>query len=151
MILSYNDFQNKFYNYVFKCWSSDEISNLNILTDIRFPNIQTEHLPEKDRFWIRPNIYTVSDGQKSLSDCVGEQNGRRYLVEGFAIIQLFVPKTHLNAAMICGQVAQILKNNFRRNNEPDIWFRNCVINELEPENLWLRYNITVEFQYDEFY
>lgn len=134
----------------FKAWKAETAAIVGYVPNIYWQGVQPRETPPSNKFWARVSKQTVFEQQATLSTCEGKPYQRKYTADGLIFIQLFCPKSETRAFEFGQQLAKIARNAFRgKVTDGRIWFRNVRINELEPEELYLRFNIVCEFQYDE--
>jgi len=117
---------------------------------IRWQGLQKRSIPDGSKFWCRISKQTVFEEQATLSTCEGAPGQKKYTASGLVFVQLFCPKSESNAFGLGEQLAKIARDAFRgKSTENNIWFRNVRINEIPDEELYERFNIVGEFEYDE--
>jgi len=131
-----------------QAWNSAEVSSLvGYIPDVRWPMVEEPAEPDPSKYWARLSVQTVFEEQTALA---GSDTKRRYTASGLVFVQIFCPKSRSNSGEIGGKLAEIARNSFRGKSTPNnVWFRNVRINELLPENLFYRFNVVAEFEYDE--
>ena len=66
------------------------------------------------------------------------------------MIQLYCPKSILNSKDKGRQLATIAKNAYR-GIQSDVYFKNARIIDVDPEELYYRFNVIVDYSFDEIY
>lgn len=131
-----------------QAWNAAETSSLvGYVPDVRWPLVEEPETPDASKYWARLSIQTVFEEQTALA---GNDGKRRYTASGLVFVQIFCPKSVSNSGEIGRKLAEIARNAYRGKDTPNkVWFRNVRINELSPENLFYRFNVVAEFEYDE--
>lgn len=131
-----------------QAWNAAEVSSLiGYIPDVRWPLVEEPAQPDSSKFWVRVSIQTVFEEQTALA---GNDLKRRYTASGLVFVQLFCPKSVSNSGQNGRTLAEIARAAFRGKSTPNkVWFKNVRINELSPENLFHRFNVVAEFEYDE--
>lgn len=129
-------------------WNAAETSSLvGYVPDVRWPLVEESAEPDSSKYWARLSIQTVFEEQTALA---GNDGKRRYTASGLVFVQIFCPKSISNSGEVGRKLAEIARNAYRGKTTPNkVWFRNVRINELSPENLFYRFNVVAEFEYDE--
>lgn len=133
-------------------WIANSAAVAGYVPEIRWHGKEKADAPEGNKFWVRVSTKSVFEEQISLSSSVSEDGRKRYTGYGLVFVQLFCPKSVTNSIYLGRQLAQIAKKAYRGKSTPSkIWFRNVRINELDAENVWYRFNIISDYQYDEIF
>ncbi len=129
-------------------WNSAKTSSVvGYVPDIRWQNVEEPSIPDGSKFWGRVSTQTVFEEQTSLA---GNESKKRYTSSGLVFVQIFCPKSNAQANEFGKKLAEVARNSFRGKSTPSkVWFRNARINELSPEDLFYRFNVVAEFEYDE--
>lgn len=131
-------------------WNANAGAVVGYVPEIRWQGVQYRDLPDGSKFWVRVSKQTVFEEQTTLSTCEGKPGQKRYTASGLVFVQVFCPKSNTQAFTLGQTLAKIARNAFRGKTTPGkIWFRNVRINELDPEELYERFNVVTEFEYDE--
>lgn len=131
-------------------WNAGAPAIASYIPEIRWQGVQYRALPDGSKIWCRVTIETVFEEQTTLSTCEGKPGQKRYTASGLVFVQIFCPKSDTQAYTKGGKLAEVARNAFRGKSTPGkVWFRNARINELAPEELYERYNVVTEFEYDE--
>ncbi|MCX8665981.1 hypothetical protein J3U11_11250 [Gilliamella sp. B2840] len=129
----------------FKSAWSNSVSILGYEPDIGWKNKAKKTKTLTDKFFCLFSTQTTVEKQATLS---GYNGIKRYRSQGIIIIQIFCPKNEINSDLKGKQLAILTRNAFRKNG-CNVWYRNARINELNQEELFYRFNIIVEYEYDE--
>lgn len=131
-------------------WNAGAGALAGYVPEIEWQGRQPRNTPDGSKFWARVSMQTVFEEQTTLSTCEGKPGQKRYTASGLVFVQLFCPKSNTQAFEIGGKLAEVARNAFRGKSTPGkVWFRNARINELDPEELYYRFNVVTEFEYDE--
>jgi len=131
-------------------WNAETAAIVTYVPEIRWQGVEKKALPDGSKYWVRFSKQTVTEEQSTLSNCEGLPGQKVYTASGLIFIQLFCPKSEENAQDLGGKLAAVARNAFRGKTTPGkVWFRNVRINELSPEDLYVRFNVVAEFEYDE--
>lgn len=131
-------------------WNAGSAAIVGYIPEIRWQGVQYRDLPDGSKFWVRLSKQTVIEGQAALSTDAGAPGQRKYTVAGLVFVQLFCPKSNTQAFELGQKLAKLSRNAFRGKSTPGkIWFRNVRINEIDPEELYERFNVVTEFEHDE--
>lgn len=128
-------------------WNANSTDILDEAPAIYWQGIEEAAKPDSSKYWIRISQQTIEEVQKSFT---AENSRKRFQISGLVFVQLFCPKTDSQAFNNGRQLAVVARNAFRGNKtSAGVWFRNAVIKELSSEESYHRFNIVVEYQYDE--
>lgn len=131
-------------------WNAGSAAIAGYVPEIRWQGVQYRDLPDGSKFWVRLSKQTVFEEQATLSTCEGVPGKRKYTASGLVFVQIFCPKSNTQAFELGQKLAKLARNAFRGKSTPGkVWFRNTRINELTPEELYERFNVVTEFEYDE--
>lgn len=137
-----------------QAWQAGSGAIVGYVPEIRWPGVENAVKPATDKFWARFSTQGVGNPQTSLSNCVegaDDLPASRFSPYGLIFVQLFAPKS-LAEGMVKGRLlAHLTKLAYQgKKTSGGIWFRNVRINELpDTEELWYRFNIVAEYEYDE--
>lgn len=150
MTTNYIDARNEINSLFYEAWQLKAAAIAGYLPEIRWQGVQYRSLPDGSKIWGRVSIQTVFEEQTTLSTCEGKPGQKRYTASGLVFVQLFCPKSDTESYAKGGKLAKIARDAFRGKSTPGkVWFRNARINEIPPEELYERYNVVTEFEYDE--
>lgn len=131
-------------------WKTLSAGVVGYVPNVQWHNVEQQAKIDGSKFWCRVSTQNVNEEQASLSTCVGAPIQKRYTAYGLVFIQLFCPKSNSKSAELGRELAQIARNAFRGRSTPGrVWFRNARINELVEEDLFYRYNVVAEYEYDD--
>lgn len=131
-------------------WNANAAAIVGYVPNVEWQGVQPRTTPDPSKYWARVSMQTVFEEQTTLSTCEGKPGQKRYTASGLVFVQLFCPKSLGQAFELGGELAEVAKKAFRGKSTPGkVWFRNARINEIDPEDLYYRYNVVTEFEYDE--
>lgn len=131
-------------------WNAGSNAIAGHVPEIRYKGVLEDDAPDTSKFWCRISMQTVNENQATLSDCVGVAGRKKYTAYGLVFIQIFCPRSNSKCFEIGQKLATLARDSFRGKATPNkVWFRNCRINEIPPEDCWERFNVIAEFEYDE--
>lgn len=149
-MIEFDDVNDEINSLFFSAWNAGSAAIVGYVPEMRWQGVQYRDLPDGSKFWGRLSKQTVFEEQASLSNCEGLPGKKKYTASGLVFLQLFCPKSNTQAFELGQQLAKLGRNAFRGKTTPGkIWFRNVRINELDPEELYERFNVVTEFEYDE--
>lgn len=150
MTTTYSEARNQINALFLAAWNAGSPAISTYIPEIRWKGDAKRELPDGSKFWCRVSIQTVLEEQSTLSTCEGKPGQKRYTASGLVFVQIFCPKSDTQAYSKGGKLAEVARNGFRGKSTPGkVWFRNARINELDPEELYERFNVVTEFEYDE--
>lgn len=126
-------------------WTAGAPAIVGTVPEIRFAGVEKPEVPTVTfgRFVMNP----VSAPQATQRN--GEF-GMRYEHNGIIIVQLLIRRNRVDAEEIARKLAMLVQRIFRDPRFPGCYiFRNVRINNLEPEDSFLRKNVVMEYQFDE--
>ncbi len=103
-------------------------------------------VPTAQDAWARPSIRHGKPGPQSLT---GANSKSLYSRKGIFTVSLFIPNGHgLTLGYTLG--TSILKAYDGKKTASGVWFRDGMTAEVGPSGEWYMFNVSVEFEYDEF-
>ena len=148
-MIKYDGATSEMYAFFWEAWKLGAPPIVGYLPEIRWMGVPFRELPPSSQFWARASIQTMGTQQATLSTCEGAPYQRKYNTYGLVVIQVFCPRSDTQAAEKGRQLAMVAQEAFQgRATENKIWFRKVRITELPPEELYERFNIIGEFNYD---
>jgi hypothetical protein len=137
-------------------WNAHAPGVVGYIPDIRWQGKELSRVPDGSKHWCRVSLQTVIERQATLSE-PREKGKRRYRTSGLLFVQLFSPKAKAedngeNDGFEEGEkLANVAKKAFRgKKTKPgDVWFRNARVNPLPVEGTSYRFNMVVEYEFDE--
>lgn len=131
-------------------WNAGAAAIVGSVPHVRWPDVEEPAKPITDAYWCRVSLNTILEGQTTLKVGVAPSENRRYTSTGLLFVQLFCPMSDAQAADKGRQLAVLARNAFRGNETSNgVWFRNARIVPLAPEENAYRFNIVVEYEYDD--
>lgn len=149
-MIEYPDAIDELYAKFVAAWNAQSAAVVGYVPQIFFQGVQPETPPDSSKYWCRVSHDIVIESQTSLSTCEGAPGQRRYTAQGLLFVQLFGPKEDAQAFEFLQKLAIIGRNAYRGKTTPGhIWFRNVRVKPLPDEELYKRFNVIAEFEYDE--
>ena len=130
---------------------NDVAAILGYIPETRWPYVAEPSKPNSAKIWLRVSSQVVMEGQSTLSTCVGAPGKKRYQTAGLIFIEAYIPKTTKDTTSI-RLTASALRNAFRNapSGEYGIRYYNARVNDgIPPEELFYRFNVVTEYEYDE--
>ena len=150
-MINYVDATDEIYDLFLKGFEKPAENLLGYVPEIYWRNKERADKPASDKFWCRVTVYTELEEQANISVANAGAYAKRWTTSGIVMIQLFCPRAVKNSDKLGQQLSNIIKLCYRgKTTDGGIWFRNARINDgLEPEELFYRFNIVADFEYDE--
>lgn len=131
-------------------WSAGAPAIVGTVPQIRWQGTEGTSKPPVDGFWCMVSAQTVFEEQSTLKTGLAPSENRRYTATGLLVVQLFCPMSDAEAMDKGRRLAVVARNAFRgKETNNGVWFRNARINEIPPEENAYRFNIVVEYEYDD--
>lgn len=131
-------------------WLANSGAIFGYVPAIEWYGLESLGKADRSKVWVRFSTDNVFEEQATLSTCVDVPFQRRYNGSGLVFIQLFLPKSVDNAVPLGRRLAQVARNAFRgKKTEGGVTFYNTRINDVPPEELFYRFNVVSEYDYDE--
>lgn len=140
---------NEIFERINSLWALQAPAIFGYIPAIYWPGKAEPAKVDSSKCWARVTRRVVSEEQVGFVNCYS-QSQTRYMNSGFIFIQLFGAVSESKSDLKVKQIASLLKNEFKRKaTDSKIVFRNSRINPLDAEDLFFRYNVVFEYQYDE--
>lgn len=131
-------------------WDANAGAVFGYLPDVEWYGAESVGKADRSKVWVRFMTQAVVEEQATLSTCVDAPFSRRYEASGLVFVQLFLPKTVDNAVVKGRVLAKVARNAFRgKKTTGGVVFYNCRIRDIPPEDLFYRFNVVAEYDYDE--
>lgn len=138
---------NKLFN---DAWQVGTSSIVGYIPEIRWEGKEKDPKPDASKFWVRHSVQSVDENQSSLSVCEGVSGNKKYTSTGLVFIQVFCPKSIINANAVGKKLAAVGKKAYRgKTTQGKIWFRNVRVVSIPEEFAYYRFNVIAEYEYDE--
>jgi len=148
-MIAFSDTRDEIGALFLTAWQST-VAIVGYVPEVQWQGVQYRTMPDGSKYWARLSKQTVIESQATLSTCEGLPGQRKYETSGLIFVQIFCPKSDSQAFELGQKLATVARNAFRGKVTPGkIWFRNVRINELEPEELYQRFNVVSEYEYNE--
>lgn len=149
MTTVYNEARDQIFELFNIAWLETE-AIVSYVPEVRWQGKEVGDVPDGSKFWCRVSTQSVFERQSTLSNAAGEPGKKHYNSSGLVFVQLFAPKEIDTSYEQAQLLARIARDAFRgKTTIGKVWFRNVRINNLEPEELFYRFNIVAEYEYDE--
>lgn len=132
---------------VFNTKWQDSAAIVGYVPDIRWEGVEETNSPALDQFYCRVTQKTASEPLVSLRS---DSSNRRYRSKGFIFIQIFCPRAVGTAFQSGRKLATLTRECFLTSRMDDVLIREVVRKELDPEPSWYRFNVNVQYEFDEF-
>lgn len=150
MTTNYSGATDQINQVFFDAWTANAAAVIGYVPEVRWQDVTEPDTPDGSKYWARVSIQTIDEPQTTFAVGVSGPDKRRYTAYGLVFVQLFGPKSDVTSSEKIKQLAEIAKNAYRgKATSGKVWFRNVRINELGPEELFIRRNVVAEFEYDE--
>jgi hypothetical protein len=132
-------------------WAGDTTAIVGSVPDIRWAGVEEPDKPPMNAFWCRVStITTTPEKQTALRIGVAPSQNRRYTSSGIVFVQIFCPMSVADAMNKGRKLAELARNAFRgKETANNVWFRDMRIDPLAPEDEFYRFNVSVEYEFDE--
>lgn len=145
MPTTYNEAYVQITDHFAEKWEEQTQVILGFIPEVRYDRVEKGAIPTTTfaRFVMEP----VSNPRNALRNA---EHGQRFENNGIIIVQLLVTRDDEQAALHSRLLGAMVQNIFRDPAFPGCYiFRNIRINNLEPEDRYLRTNVVLEYQFDE--
>lgn len=150
MTAAYDVALDDIYSVLNVAWLGGAAAVVGYVPEIRWPGVEDSTKPDGSKFWARISTQTVTEEQTGFGVCPTETNAMRTTAFGLVFVQLFCPKNVDTSFEFGKLLAKLVRSAYRgRKTVNGVWFRNVRINELSAEDLWHRFNVIAEYEYDE--
>ena len=128
-------------------WKSSDIRDP--MPEIRYQGKESGKVPEGAFVRISMQQVTSPQSAHTMRDDPGA-SGTQYTTHGLIFVQVFMPASERDGFFKGELLATFARDIFRATETPSgVWFRNARFNELEPEGSKHRWNVKVEYEYNE--
>lgn len=134
-------------------WATKTTSIVGYVPEIRWQGYETGEPPANDKFWIRAGTYLVDTNQSSYAMAEHTVSGVRYTTDGLFIAQVFAPMSPAAAqnsyrkGELLAELIQCIYMSAETNN--GVWFRRPQIETLDNDGTRYRWNVNVQFTFDQ--
>jgi hypothetical protein len=130
-------------------WNAGAGAVAGSIPEIRWPGLEKAGNQATDVYWCRVSQQGVDEYQTGFSNGALPGSNRRYTAYGLIFIQLFAPIADAEALEKLRLLAQLARDAYRGKQTPGgAVFNHCRIRELDPEEMWQRINVIVEYEFD---
>jgi hypothetical protein len=142
---TYREARNEINGAFLERWNAETAVIVGYVPEVRWQGVQERGLPDGSKFWVRVSAQSVQESQTTFAE-VGKQ---RFTGTGLVFVQLFCPKSDSQCYDKGLKLAEVAKSAFRGKSANGVWFRNTTIRELPQEEVFERFNVIAEFEFDE--
>lgn len=135
------------YEHFTERWIASDLRNP--MPGIRYQGKEKGEVP--DGAYVRISMQQVTSPQSAhtMRDDPGP-SGAQFTTHGLIFVQVFMPASERDGFYKGELLATLARDIFRNTETPSgVWFRNARFNELEPDGSKLRWNVKVEYEYNE--
>lgn len=116
--------------------------------EIRWQGVEKSTEPDPSKIWFRIGKYETDEDRKYVS--TDGSNKRVYNHIGILSVELFGPSIDATSYGKLGECAELVRNAFRDKYSPNkVRFPKVKIIEVPNDNLWVKLNVIIEYNYDE--
>jgi len=146
--MSYTNAINSIFSLFLTAWSAGTPAITTTAPKVYWPGVQEPASIDGSKFWARVSQQTVIESQTALAG--GDTGKKRYTAQGLIFVQIFCPKSDSANFQKGRLLAVVARDSFRgKTTTENVWIRNARINELSSEESFHRFNVVVEYEYDE--
>lgn len=150
MTLTYPQAVDEIFGQFHNEWLASSAAIAGYVPHIYWKGVEEPEKIDGSAYFVRASQQTVAEGQGSLTTQIGATTKRRWRTVGLVVIQIFCPRSDVQGMERGRLLAELARNCFRgQATENGVWFRNARIIEQPPEELFNRFNIVAEYEYDE--
>lgn len=133
----------------FTAWQTGASVIVGYVPEIRWQGVEEQSAIDASKFWCRHSLEIVEEQQSTLSTCEGAPGKKRYTTYGLVFVQIFCPRNLALAYRQGKLLGELAKSAYRGTSTPGgVWFRNATLKPLQPENSYIRFNVSAQFEYD---
>lgn len=137
------------YSRINDVWKAQTPAIFSYTPKLYWPGVVEPAKVDGSKSWARVTRRTVEETQSGFVAC-SFNSKVRYTNSGLIFIQLFGALSETGSDRKIQQIGELLKNAFKRKcTGSKIVFRNSRIEQLDTEDLFVRYNVVFEYEYDE--
>lgn len=140
------------YQHFTTTWDAGKDAIITGGLELRYQGLIYPNDPDRAKYWARLSTLYTRNRQSTLSTNTGVPGGKRYTVEGYIYAQIFGPRNNQDAWMKCQQLAKLAQKALRKpmaSSVGNVWFYDAIVENLDPEENWIRFNTMARFTYDE--
>ena len=145
-VVEYTEAINEMFTLLDVAIKTQAASVIGYVPHIMWPGIEEDTRLDHSKYYVRMTQKGIDEPQTAFCGDVD----RLYEPFGLLIIQLFTPKSQELGLTKGRELSSIIKKAYRGKTTPGrIWFRNVSVRELKPELNYYRFNIVVQYEYNE--
>lgn len=147
---TYLEASEQIYQVLTTAWDSGATAIAGLVPPLYYPGDEPANTEDGSGFYARVSIQTVLDSQITLSNAVGTAGSRRFESVGIIVFQLYCPHIIGNSYHTGRKLAVLVRDAYRgTTTQEGVWFLHPRIRELPPEDVLHRFNVLVNFRYDD--
>ena len=128
-------------------WEANAAAEVGYTPEIRWLGVEERDVLDPSKYAARASVLLADEDQDGPR---GPEMTTAFTIYGIVVIQIFAPRSESDS-MTKGQLlAKIAKDAYRgKKTSGGIWFKNCRVKTLEPEEKFRRFNVICDFQFGE--
>lgn len=145
MTANYSEAIDAMFSRFYTDWLSGTTAIVGTVPEVFWQGVELPEKPIVDEFWCMVSTQTVMSEQATFRN-----NIKRYTTSGLLVVQLFCPRSDSQSMQKGRELAELVQTTFRSGETANgVWFRKVRINELPAEENSYRFNVVVEYEFDE--
>ena len=150
MSATYQQARDAMFTLFYLAWTSNAPAIVGSVPEIRWQGKEVAAKPPVDNYWCRVSASNVGEPQGSLQSSVASPGNRRYNAQGILVIELFCPMSVSDSHVKGEDLAVVARDAFKgKETSNGVWFRNATIKARPASEDAYRFNIVVEYEYDD--
>lgn len=132
-------------------WTAGAPAIMGGVPQVRYQGVEERTLPGAVEYWARASTQMVTTGQRAhqMNPTPG-QSPVVFETNGVILIQIFAPMKNRDSYAKGELLAELAQCMFMATETVSgVWFRNPRINELENDGTWYRWNVIVDYQFNQ--
>ena len=132
------------------CWQAGAAAIVGSVPEIRFQGVAEPQPPAMDGFFARCSTQGVDTKQSAFIMATPGASPAEFTSNGVLIIQVFAPMVAKTAYAKGELLAALAQGAFMAyETASGVWFRRPRIIELDNDGTWYRWNVFVDYQFDQ--
>ena len=150
MSLTYDQAVDEMFALFRTAWNANTAAIVGTVPEVRWQGVESKVVPIVDGYWCRISTQNLGEKQTTFKSAIAQDTNRRYTSKGLLFVQIFCPMSDSDSMSKGRQLGEVAKKAFRGKATPAaVWFRNARVNDLPPEDDMYRFNMVVEYEYDD--
>ena len=131
-------------------WDAQTTAIVGYIPAVLYPGIESTSVPASGKYFVKADVLPVKERQKTLAVNVDIPTGRRYNNMGIVRFQIMCPLSDVRNAEKGVDLGILVRNAFRGKESPcGIVFHNAVVTPSYPSEVFSKYIVTIEYNFDE--